>query len=114
MQELTQEQQNRIAEVLHQWHEAGRAEFETRYKSLNWDSPDYSPHYHVGGKYVRLDFGTSGAFMAEIETGTIYGIKGYGVPDKKKVSGNLWDSNFDGAVLLSNRFRRGPYNGGAS
>jgi len=97
---MTREQENRINEVLRQWHEAGRAHFTSSFQALAYDSEHYSKHYHVGGKYIRLDVGGSGAFMAEIETGIIYGIKGYGVPDKKKVVGNLWDMSFNGADLF--------------
>ena len=41
-------------------------------------------------KYHKIDAGSSGAFMVEKETGEIYNIKSYGVPDKnKKVKANL-------------------------
>ena len=49
------------------------------------------------GKYHKLNCGTSGAFMVEIETGEIFNIKAYGVPDKnKKIKadlGNIKDVN---------------------
>ena len=107
---MTTEQTAKVEQVLKQWHEAGRAEFEHSYENLKYDSPSYEKHYHVGAKYIRLDCGTSGAFLAEIETGTIYGIKGYGVPNKSKVCGNIWAEDFDGATLLEDRWRHGRFN----
>ena len=53
--------------------------------------------------------GTSGAFMVELETGIVYGIKGYGQVDKKKISGNINDPNFNGAVLEKTCFCRGRF-----
>jgi hypothetical protein len=107
---MTNEQIAKVEQVLKQWHEAGCAEFERNYFNLDYDGPSYAKHYHVGAKYIRLDAGTSGMYMAEIETGTVYSIKAYGVPDKKKISGNIWASDFDGAVLLADRGRRGRFN----
>lgn len=66
-------------------------------------------HYHIGEKYARFDVGGSGAFMVEIETGTVYGIMGYGKVDKKKNSGNIYDRGFDAEVLVRDRFRRGRF-----
>jgi hypothetical protein len=107
---MTPEQIAKVEQVLKQWHEAGRADFERSYSNLNYDSPSYAKHYHVAAKYVRLDCGDSGAFMAEIATGTVYGIKGYGVPNKHKVCGNIWAADFDGASLLADRWRHGRFN----
>jgi hypothetical protein len=98
-----------INQILFQWHEAGRAEFQASYPNLDYDSGAYSKHFHIGAKYIRLDVGGSGAFMLDSETGLIYGIKGYGVPDKRKIAGNAADPNFDGAILHGLRFKRGPY-----
>ena len=42
-------------------------------------------------KYIYLDVGGSGAFMIEIETGLIFGIKGYGSPNKLKCYGSVFD-----------------------
>ena len=105
---ISEKQENRVKEVLTQWHERGRADFERSYSNLNYDTY-YTKHFHVGGKYIRLDSGTSGMFMADIETGLIYGIKGYGVPDKKKVVGNLWDENWNGADLYRRQTIRGRF-----
>ena len=35
-------------------------------------------------KFVAIDIGSSGAWLVEKETGEIYNIKGYGVPDYNK------------------------------
>ena len=41
-------------------------------------------------KFHKVNCGTSGAFMIEIETGEIYNIKAYGIPDyNKKTKANL-------------------------
>ena len=54
----------------------------------------------VGSKYARVDIGygpsMSGAYMVELATGDIYGIKGYGVIHRGHRFGNLdtiaeWD-----------------------
>ena len=48
-------------------------------------------HFKKGLKrFSKIDCGTSGAFMVENETGEIYNIKAYGVPDKnKKIKADL-------------------------
>ena len=105
---LTAEQRERIETVMAQWHEAGRAEFEHDYSRLNYDAT-YGKHYHVGAKYIRLDSGTSGAFMVETATGIVYEIKGYGVPNKRKIVGEMWRPTFNGAQLHDCRYIRGSY-----
>lgn len=45
---------------------------------------DYTWHVKEGKKYDKINCGTSGYFMVERETGELYNIKGYGVPDKNK------------------------------
>jgi hypothetical protein len=100
---------DRLKQVLDQWHEAHRADFVRQgYKPEHFDEQD-EKHAHVGDKYVRLDVGGSGAWMLEAETGTIYGIKGYGKVDKKKIAGDITDPDFDGAVLFRDRFRHGRF-----
>jgi DNA-directed RNA polymerase subunit RPC12/RpoP len=42
-----------------------------------------------GGKYIRVDVGTSGKYMVEKDTGNIYGIKGYGVIHRGHFYGTL-------------------------
>ena len=106
---LTNEQEARIKTILSQWHEAGRVEFERDYTNLDYDNPTYSKHFHVGGKYIRLDKGTSGAFMIEIESGIVYEIKAYGVPNKKKIVGEAWKPTFHGTQLKDAEYTRGSY-----
>jgi len=61
-----------------------------RFPDLMKANPEYNKvTIHIGNKYTRIDVGTSGKYMVENETGIIYGIKGYGVPNKKKVYGTL-------------------------
>ena len=103
---LTQEQKARFDEILVQWQAASNADTVKRFGHLvNQDVT----HYHVGGKYARFDIGGSGAFMVEIETGTVYGIKGYGKINKAKNSGNIYDPGFNGSVLVRDRFRYGRF-----
>jgi hypothetical protein len=50
----------------------------------------------MGGKYAKVDVGTSGRYMVELDTGNIYGIKAYGVIHRGHAYGNLdtiaeWD-----------------------
>jgi hypothetical protein len=100
-----------VERVLDQWHEAHRAVlvragYEHALKSFNERE---EKHGHIGGKYMRLDTGTSGAFMLELATGDVYGIKGYGKIDKKKCSGNIYEPGFDGAILFKTRFQYGRF-----
>lgn len=44
-----------------------------------------------GRSYHRIDIGNGGAYMYEIATGFIYGIKGYGRVNKRKLYGHLDD-----------------------
>lgn len=100
-----------LLQALNQWHEAHRQQFiRDGYTNLldTFDTQE-EKHAHVGGKYVRLDVGSSGAWMLEMTTGIIYGIKGYGTVDKKKIAGNVSDPAFDGAVLARDRFRHGRF-----
>ena len=60
------------------------------YPSLNADA--VKRHSKVtlkpGKKYTKIDVGTSGKFMID-KNGGIFGIKGYGVINKKKQYGTL-------------------------
>jgi hypothetical protein len=55
-------------------------------------------------KYINIDIGSSGAYMVDTTDGTVYGIKGYGVPHRGLVHGNIAD--LDGKTLLRQRFAR--------
>lgn len=50
----------------------------------------------MGNKFARVDVGTSGKYMVDLETGEIFGIKGYGVVHRGHSFGTLdtiadWD-----------------------
>lgn len=50
----------------------------------------------IGGKYARVDIGTSGRYMVVLATGEIFGVKAYGVIHKGHYFGTLdtiaeWD-----------------------
>jgi hypothetical protein len=100
-----------VIRVMNQWHEAHRAEFVSSgyTHALESFNEREEKHGHIGGKYMRLDTGTSGAFMLELATGDVYGIKGYGKIDKKKCSGNIYEPGFDGATLFKTRFQYGRF-----
>jgi hypothetical protein len=107
----------RLLQVLDQWHAAHKTDYlksyaETYSSVLDWGArfdQGEEKHAHVGAKYVRLDTGTSGAWMLECATGDIWQIKGYGKVDKKKCAGNINDPEFDGAVLFRDKFRYGRF-----
>ena len=53
-------------------------------------------HLHVAKKYAKVDVGTSGKYMVEMNTERIYGIKAYGVIHRGHQYGTLdtirdWD-----------------------
>ena len=96
--EVTHHQHTRFDKVLAQWQAA-----------VNLEHPADQVHGHFGAKYARLDVGGSGAFMVEIQTGIIHCIKGYGKVYKEKIVGNIYDLNFDAAVLVRDRFRNGHF-----
>lgn len=96
----------RFEAVLSSWQAAAN---DLHYNRNEYTFPADQCHGTFGAKYARLDIGGSGAFMVEIESGLIYGIMGYGKVDKKKVSGNIYDMAFDGAVLVRDRFRYGRF-----
>ena len=101
----------RLLQVLDQWHLAHYAKYydvPTAENKQRFDERE-EKHATVGDKYIRLDTGTSGAWMLEAETGTIYGIHGYGKVDKKKIAGDINDPEFDGVVLFRDRFRYGRF-----
>lgn len=102
---LTLEQEARFNEVLVSW----QAAVDAKHAASGFTHPSDKVHYHVGGKYARFDVGGSGAFMVNIETGIVYGIKGYGKVNLKKASGNIYDPGFNGSVLVRDRFRYGTF-----
>jgi hypothetical protein len=103
---LSESRRIRFDEIMVQW----QAEVNYDHRIVNqYTSKPEQVHYHVGKTYARFDIGGSGAFMVEIETGNVYGIKGYGKADKKKYSGNVYNPGFKGAILLRDRFRYGHF-----
>lgn len=46
-------------------------------------------HIKNGKKFVKVDVGTSGKYMVEVETQNIFGIKGYGVVHRGHFYGTL-------------------------
>lgn len=78
-----------ILHLLHEWHEAGRAEFEAHYPASDYDGPFEAKSAHQRRKWLLLDEGTSGAFAVDRETGDIYRIKAYGRANPKKRVGNI-------------------------
>ena len=98
--------EERFDEILAQWQAAvNRKHADSGFAN----HPADQVHGHFGAKYARLDIGGSGAFMVEIATGIVYGVMGYGKVDKKKISGNMYDPNFNGAVLVETRFKYGRF-----
>ena len=87
--ERIENMKEKLEKLISDWHEAGRAAFEKKYNSLKYDS--YHPKRVVEKtKYFYLDEGNSGAFIVDKATGTIWRLKSkYGVPNKKKVCGNV-------------------------
>ncbi len=74
-----------VQEFLAAWHENGRARFEASYNNLVYD--DYAPKTAINRRrFIALDEGKvcrSGRFLVERETGDVYSIKAYGVPNRK-------------------------------
>ena len=103
----TQEQEIAIAKLCIRWMTAIKADYIARYGTeySNYDSTSYS----VGKTFFHLVIGSSSAFLVDIESGTIYGNKGWLKVDKQKIVGNAYDPQFDAAVLVRDRFRYGHF-----
>jgi hypothetical protein len=65
--------------------------------------------YTTGVKMFHLVIGSCSAFLVDIETGIIYGNKGWLKVDRKKIIGNAYDPTFNAAVLIRDRFRYGSF-----
>jgi hypothetical protein len=104
----------RIIEVLDKWHEAHKTDwykgwatgtFEQQKKEFNTRE---EKHAHIGARYIRLDVGTSGAWMLDTN-GDIFGILSYCKVNRAKCVGNINDPSFNGEVLFRDRFRYGRF-----
>lgn len=79
---------DKLRQLARDWHEAGRAGFELRFPSVDYDK--FEPKSVVEKqKYYYLDEGTSGVYMVEKKTGDIYRIKAYGKIHRQKLCGNV-------------------------
>jgi hypothetical protein len=82
-----------VVEFLKRWHTAARVEFAKRHSS-KWAEETYdtnhAKHATDRRKYIACDEGPhdrdgggrSGVYLIERETGRVFTIKGYGVPNK--------------------------------
>ena len=84
------ELKERLEQLIKEWHESRRAGFDARFKSLGYDT--YAPKtLKEKTKYFYLDSGNSGVYIAEKSTGLVYGIKGYGVINRRRCYGNAFE-----------------------
>lgn len=77
-----------------------------KHAAKGYQHPADKWHAKEGRKFINLDCGHSGAFMLEKDTGELFNIKGYGVPDRNKKSkaniGNVFSVDVD--LLWHKRF----------
>lgn len=76
---------------------------------------DHAVTVKTGKKFARVDVGTSGKYMVDLETGEIFGIKAYGVVHRGHKYGSLatlheWDWRGYTAVLVVHTFTAAPIN----
>ena len=77
----------KLSELVNEWHEVGRAEFEERYKSLIYDEYN-KKHIREKTKWINLDVeNNGGVFMIRKEDLAVFRIKAYGVPHLQKFIG---------------------------
>ena len=91
----------RLVTLMRDWEKLERARYidpSDIYAKLSSDRVSVT----TGTKYMRLDTGSSGAFMLDRETGAVCCIKAYGTIDRRKVVGYLDD--LTGQKLFDNRF----------
>lgn len=79
---------------------------EQRHKANGYTFPPDRAHWKERKKFIAIDFGNSGAFLVEKETGELFNIKGYGVADRNKKRkadiGNIF--SVDPAILHGKRY----------
>jgi hypothetical protein len=78
-----------VQDFLHAWHENGRLSFETSYLNLDYDDAHYAKTAKDRKKFIALDSGTSGCYLLDKVTGEVWGIAGYGRPNRRYRPGNL-------------------------
>ena len=84
-----------------EFYKAERCKYFEHYDSTH---PLETVHLKLGRKWHKLDIGTSGAYMVNIRTGMVHGIKGYGVPHPKVIHGRI--DLITGAQLYPRRWTR--------
>ena len=111
MAKITQEQEIRIAQVVVRWQDAAKADYIERFGVPSEAATHfYDPtSFTIGAKYAHLVIRNSSAFLVDIETGIIYGNKGWLKVDKNKIVGNAYDPSFDASALVRDRFRYGHF-----
>lgn len=68
-----------------------RTEYVSQYGTVHPELCDRACEVSVkmGKKFAKVDVGSSGRYMVDLETGEIYGIKGYGVVHRGHRYGTL-------------------------
>jgi hypothetical protein len=104
-------QSSAIESLVVRWFEAAKADYIERYGAKNEQyCVGYErTKYTTGKNFFHLVIGSSSAFLVDIETGIIYGNKGWLRADKNKIIGNAYDPNFSATVLVRDRFRYGHF-----
>lgn len=104
-------QQAKMDNLMDRWMAASRADYIANYGDKYPESAAKASatRYTTGAKMFHLVIDSSSAFLVDIETGTIYGNKGWLKVDRQKIVGNAYDPNFDAAVLVRDRFRYGHF-----
>ena len=89
--------ESKVKALAKSWHEAGRELFKSMYPTVDYDSTHRAKTVTVRRKYIAIDAGTSGAFLVDRETGLVYPVKAYGVPNKRRPIGHI--DSVSGATL---------------
>lgn len=99
----TWERIGEVEQLLQNWHEADRrGDAVPPNKGYADYNREHAKTWKDGYTFLKLNDGTSGAFMLEKATGKIYCIKSYGVVDSRKCVGLLGEVT--GASLVKNRW----------
>ena len=83
------EQFRALVEAHTKAHYAADWERDNKTYPLEVHSHSWPCKIKMGRKYANIDVGSSGKYMVELETGRIYGIKGYGVIHRGHYYGTL-------------------------